>query len=347
MRNRWLIPALLFMIVVASVVLAANRIDLVHLSGTSSGTACLDSLETVPSVTTGVLVEPDDGYATLLAELDHARCEIALSIYLLSDDVVLQSLAAAHARGVNVRVQLEEDPFGGGFGSAETTTEFLETAGIPWRWTPSRFNFSHAKYMVIDRQVAIIMNMNLTASAFNSNREFAVMTTDPAVVDETYRVFDADWRDVPLQGALRHVVTSPENSRQTMIGLIDAAQDSIDLYAEVIRDDAFIAALSNAARRGVSVRLIVNESSDPLDQDVYARLAAAGIDIRFSGRLYIHAKAMMFDGRQAFIGSQNPTANSFDNNREIGMIVDDPISLSRCASVFAREWLTGIPASAE
>jgi phosphatidylserine/phosphatidylglycerophosphate/cardiolipin synthase-like enzyme len=77
------------------------------------------------------------------------------------------------------------------------------------------------------------------------------------------------------------------------------------------------------------------------------RLANAGVEIRFSGRLYIHSKTMVFDGAQAFIGSQNPTANSFDNNREVGMVVNDDISLTRCMAVFARDWITGIPATPE
>ena len=345
MRNRWLIPALLFMIVVSSLVLAANRFDVIELSHGAGSESCLTSLDPPVSAVTGVFVEPDDGYAPVLDEIESAQCEIALSMYLLSDDLVLDALQAADARGVDVKVQLEEDPFGGGYGTTLNTTRFLEAASVSWQWTPSRFNFSHAKYMVIDRQVAVIMNQNLTSSAFGSNREFGVISTDPAVVENAWEIFDADWQDVPLGHGLDHVVTSPENSREIMISMIDASRVSIDMYAEVIRDEAFIAALERAAARGVTVRLIENESSDPLDQAVSARLDAAGVQIRFSGRLYIHSKTMVFDGATVFVGSQNPTSNSFDNNREVGLVVTDPTALARCQAVFTRDWITGIPAT--
>lgn len=307
--------------------------------------ACLAGLESPSSSQTGVFIEPDDAYAPVLSEIDSARCEINLSIYLLSDQRVMDSLAAAHDRGVRVRVQLEEDPFGGGWSSAENVTAWMNDIGIEWRWTPARFQFSHAKYMVIDRQVAVIMNQNLTESAFDGNREFGAVTTNPAIVAETLTVFETDWIDEPLGESLVDLVTSPENSRVALLGMIASAKSSIDLYAEVIRDDDFVAALGDAANRGVRVRLIVNESSDALDQEYNVRLANLGIEIRFSGKLYIHAKTLIVDNGVAFIGSQNPTANSFDNNREIGLALDDPIGLYRCSSVFQRDWEIGIPAS--
>jgi phosphatidylserine/phosphatidylglycerophosphate/cardiolipin synthase-like enzyme len=343
---RWILPGTLFILIAAILILGANRYDLASLGSRPATTgSCLQSLQPPPSATTGVFVEPDDGYDPVLDELNRAQCEIDLSIYLLSDDLVMDALAAADQRGVRVRVQLEEDPFGGGWTSADDKTAWLDEAGTDWRWTPAHFRFSHAKYMVIDRQVAVIMNLNLSASAFDGNREFGIVSTDPAIVEEANQIFDADWSDKPLTDSLERVVTSPENSRAELLEMLASAGSSIDLYAEVIRDDAFVAALGDAAQRGVQIRLIVNESSDPLDQEVYTRLAATGVEIRFSGRLYIHAKLLTVDDRLAFIGSQNPTANSFDNNREVGVMVHDTIGLARCISVFERDWATGIPAS--
>jgi phosphatidylserine/phosphatidylglycerophosphate/cardiolipin synthase-like enzyme len=306
---------------------------------------CLDGLESPPSVSTGLFVQPDDSYAPIVTEIDRARCEVNVSIYLISDEVVFDALDAAHDRGVRVQVQLEEDPFGGSPGSADETTEILAEDGISWKWTPDAYRFSHAKYMVIDRQVAIVMNQNLTRSAFNSNREFGIVTTDPEIVDEAHQVFRADWNGEPLDAELDVLVTSPENSREEIIGYIARATETIDFYAEVVRDESFIAALLDAERRGVQVRLILNTSSDPLDEEVNEELSAGGVEIRNGGSLYIHAKAMIFDGEVIFVGSQNPTDNSFENNREVGVAIDDPIVLGRSATIFARDWVLGVPVS--
>jgi phosphatidylserine/phosphatidylglycerophosphate/cardiolipin synthase-like enzyme len=106
-----------------------------------------------------------------------------------------------------------------------------------------------------------------------------------------------------------------------------------------------VATLIDAEQRGVEVRLIVNETQDEDDVETYTELANAGVEIRYSNGLYIHSKTMIFDSAVTFIGSQNPTTNSFENNREVGLVVDDPIVLGRVRAVFARDWAISSPAS--
>ena len=110
---------------------------------------------------TGVFIEPGDGRAPLLDEIEAARHAIDLEVYIVSDEAILQSLEDAQRRGVEVRVILEEHPFGGG-GGQEALFARLENAGIAVRWGNSTFRFSHIKLLVVDDAVAIIMNLNLT-----------------------------------------------------------------------------------------------------------------------------------------------------------------------------------------
>ena len=110
---------------------------------------------------TGVFIQPGDGRAPLLDEIGAARQSIDLEVYIVTDEVILQSLEDAQRRGVAVRVILEEHPFGGGGGQEEIFAR-LESAGIAVRWGNPVFRFSHIKTMVIDNAVAIIMNQNLT-----------------------------------------------------------------------------------------------------------------------------------------------------------------------------------------
>jgi hypothetical protein len=114
-----------------------------------------------PLPATGVFVEPGDGRAPLLDEIEAARHSIDLAVYIVSDEVILQSLEDAQRRGVAVRVILEEHPFGGGGGQEEVFAR-LERAGIAVRWGNPVFRFSHIKMLVVDDAVAIIMNQNLT-----------------------------------------------------------------------------------------------------------------------------------------------------------------------------------------
>src|SRR5687768_17158670 len=138
--------------------------------------------------------------------------------------------------------------------------------------------------MVVDDAVAIIMNQNLTQSAFTINREFGVVTTRPDAVQAAAAIFAADWSKgaEPDPGPL---VVSPTNAREQLLALVDGARVSLDLYAEVLRDPQLLDALAAAAERGVRVRIIVSPSADfSGEMDM---LVASGVDIRLSSSLYI------------------------------------------------------------
>lgn len=308
----------------------------------ASGTAsCLDALN-IPEPVSGLFVEPDDGADPVVDEFLAAACTIDVSVYILSDEIIIESLAAAASRGVRVRLMLEEFPFGGGGGQVEVK-EHLEQRGVEVRWSASSIRFSHAKYAVIDRQVALIMNQNLTAAAFTNNREFGVTTTERASVDQAQEIFDRDWRHDPLDDPDGPLIASPTNSRERLLALVDNADQSIDFYAEVIRDGEIVAALGAAEARGVAVRLIVDASMDEGTQDLAATLSEDGVEIRLANNLYVHAKLMVIDNELAVVGSQNVTPTSLDDNRELAIVAADPLILERCAAIFERDWQRASP----
>ena len=286
----------------------------------------------------GVFVQPEDGRAPLLEEIAAARASVDVAVYLLSDDATIAALEAAVARGVPVRVLLEEHPFGGA-GNHVEIFERLRRAGVDARWGNPAFRFSHVKTVVVDRAVAVVMNQNLTESAFDQNRELNVVTTRPADVAQAAAIFAADWERAaePPPGPL---VVSPTNARSQLLALIGGAERSLDVYAEVVRDPEFVAALAEAAARGVAVRLVMSPGEERQLVEL-RQLAAAGVAVRFVGSPYIHAKLFLVDGERAFVGSQNMTATSLDQNRELGLIVEEPGALERIGRVFADDFGRG------
>jgi cardiolipin synthase A/B len=195
---------------------------------------------------------------------------------------------------------------------------------------------------VIDDAVAIIMNLNLTKSSFTNNREFAAITTRPSEVAEAESIFEADWNGSadPPDGPL---VVSPSSSRRELLDLIDSAQKTLDIYAEVVRDQEIIDALTGAVKRGVHVRVIVPEERDEDTRKDYFELIDQEIEIRNLPGLYEHAKLIVVDDQRAFIGSQNFTATSMDQNRELGILVNDPALLSRLDRTFESDFSNGRP----
>ncbi|HEU5432467.1 MAG TPA: phospholipase D-like domain-containing protein, partial [Thermomicrobiales bacterium] len=254
----------------------------------------------------GLVVQPDDGRAPIVDEIDAARRSIDLEVYLLSDQEVIAALERAHGRGVPVRVLLEQHPFGGS-GSTPDVYSRLQKAGIDVRWTNPAFTFSHIKLFVFDDNAAAIMNLNLTASAFTRNREFAIVTTQPAAVRTAMAIFETDWTRGP-EPEPDPLIVSPTNSREALLALIDGARQSLDIYAEVMRDPEVMRAIENATRRGVQVRLIMSGQPNDDNGKERAELAKAGVQVRLLNRVYVHAKMVLVDGQRAFVGSQNFTA---------------------------------------
>jgi phosphatidylserine/phosphatidylglycerophosphate/cardiolipin synthase-like enzyme len=288
---------------------------------------------------TGVFIQPGDGRASLLDEIEAARHSIDLEIYIVTDEPILTALEAAHRRGVVVRVILEQHPFGGDGRQPEIFAR-LERAGIAVRWGNPVFRFTHIKAMVVDDTVLVVMNQNLTAASFAGNREFGVVTTRPAAVQTATAIFAADW-ERGAEPDSDPLVVSPTNARSSLLALIASAEQSLDLYAEVLRDEEFLAALAEAAARGVRVRLLVSPGPDFAAER--ARLAAAGIEVRLLTVLYVHAKLIVADGARAFVGSQNLSATSLDLNRELGIVLDDPVSLARLARTFEIDFRSAAP----
>jgi cardiolipin synthase A/B len=289
----------------------------------------------------GVFIQPEDGRQPILDELAAARRTVDLQVYLLTDNEIINALVAADRRGVRVRVILEENPFGGP-GTQPEIYERLRDSGVEVRWAPDPYRFAHIKTFVIDDAVAIIMNLNLSKSAFTNNREFAAITTRPGEVAEAEAIFEADWAGTadPPDGPL---VVSPSSSRRELLELIESARTSLDIYAEVVRDPEAVAALTDAARRGVTVRVIVPTERDENAREVYFGLMDDDVAVRTIPGLYVHAKLIVADERRAFIGSQNFTATSLDQNRELGLLIDDPALLARLDQTFETDFAGGRP----
>ena len=339
----WLLAAMLAALI--GVVTCASL--LVRLAPPTGPAPSLAAMATVvgtadPGGITGIFIEPGDGRRPILDEIEAATQSIDLEIYIVSDDEILEALEAAQARGVAVRVLLEEHPYGGG-GGQQGIFDRLANAGIDVRWSNPAFRFSHIKMMVIDASLVIIMNQNLTASSFTGNRELGVITTSPDAVQAASAIFEADWNQQaePSPGPL---VVSPTNARESLQSLIDSAEKSVDVYAEVLRDPELLHALEAAAQRGVNVRVVISPSAS-FDAE-RASLAEAGVQVRLLRSLYVHAKMVLVDGEQAFVGSQNISSTSLDQNRELGIIVSDPVSLARLSRVFDIDFAAATPQEA-
>jgi cardiolipin synthase A/B len=294
----------------------------------------------VPGANTNLILyeQPDAGHQPLVDAIGSARQEVLVEVYLLSDKQIIQALEDAKSRGVDVKVMMEEHPFGGG-GLNQKTKAQLDASGISTEWSNPTFKLTHEKSITIDTHETFILSQNLTASAFTKNREYDVLDTNPTDVSEVRTIFIDDWERKPYSPTQNtNIIESPDTSRQALITLITRATSSIDAETEDIGDMQMIDLLSQKAKT-IPVKLIVPTLKQlASNKDALDTLSAAGVQVKTISTPYMHAKMIVSDGNKAYTGSINFSTQSMDRNRELGIIMTQLDDLKILQNTFESDW---------
>jgi len=280
-----------------------------------------------------LFVQPGAHLSPVLSLIREAKHSVRLEIYLLTERSIITELGRARQRGVEVRVLLEQRPYGDSAG-ALLGYRLLQEAKVPVHWAnESAFTFTHEKAMTVDGVVAGIFTFNLTSSGIFRNREFGVIDSDTTDARALQDVFDADWNHKTVRVSDPRLVVSPYNSRRDFQTLIDGARSTLDLYAEEVDDASIESHLIAARQRGVRVRLITSADSPGVET-----LRGSGVAVTLMVQPYVHAKAIVADRRKLFVGSENISSTSLDKNREVGILDDHPGPATMVEQTFAADW---------
>lgn len=291
--------------------------------------AQLDSLSNVQ-----LFVEPAPSKEPLLQAIEKANASIDLEVYTMSDDNIVSELINAKKRGVYVRVILEENPYNG-YGANKDVKDKLSHYGIDAKWSNRVYQYTHSKFMVIDKTTGYILTFNLSKSAFTKNREFGVIINDTETVNELLNIFSADWERKPYTSVKSALVVSPENSRKKIINLINSAKNEIVVYAEEVEDRQFMDAVEKKAKSGVRVyAILADPSSLDVNKSSIDEFKNNMINVKSLSSPFIHAKAIIVDNTLAYVGSVNFSSTSFDKNREVGVIISSQEAIAKLRETF-------------
>ncbi len=140
---------------------------------------------------------------------------------------------------------------------------------------------------------------------------------------------------------------TPEDSRFPREGVVDAAsaltlaaaEEPLLVVLDLLLPDMAGWRCAASCAWGVRVRLILPAPSD-VDGDAagIAMIIRAGARVYRAEGLYIHAKAIVADGKRAFVGSQNFSPASLDHNRALGVIINDRDAIATLEQTFASDW---------
>jgi phosphatidylserine/phosphatidylglycerophosphate/cardiolipin synthase-like enzyme len=297
--------------------------------------------DTSNSSALSLIVEPDQGIVPILTAIKSAQKSVDVVMYELEDSKIEQALADDEARGVSVRVLLN----GGYYGAPdnpnenETAYEFFSARGVPTRWTPARFALTHQKTMVVDGATAFIMTFNMTPQYYPTDRDFALVDAAAGDVSAIERTFQNDWQNENITALSGDDLVWSPGSENFLRSMIENAKVSLFIYNEEMADSVIVSALESAALRGVSVKVVMTDSGEW--QKNFSALEKSGVQVRtFSSdaKLYIHAKMIVADGKMAFVGSQNFSGTSLNENRELGIVTTDQNIISTLSKTFVADF---------
>jgi cardiolipin synthase A/B len=182
------------------------------------------------------------------------------------------------------------------------------------------------------------MTLNQGFSAFNSNREFGIIDTNPVDVSEVAGVFEDDWNRTPPNLTDSRLVWSPVNSRQRILGLIDSANKTLRIENEEMQDNQTEDHLITAVSKGVNVEVVMSpgQTGNDANSPVLQKIEAGGVKVNLVKSPYIHAKIIVSDNSTAFIGSENFSPTSLDHNRELGILTQDPGVIGQLTTSFEK-----------
>jgi cardiolipin synthase A/B len=251
---------------------------------------------------------------------------------------------------------------------------FVPPLKLPIR---SRSNLrDHRKLVLVDSALPTRRmwtgGRNLASEYFEGDRKTAAwhdLTFDVGgdLVEQAAELFERDWahgggdavahvphaprvhatiRDLQAQCCAQLVASGPDevdDTIQTVLvtGAYQATSRIVLVTPYFVPDSALLAGLCMAARRGVTVELLVPAKSNHPMSDIARRRATRAL-AQAGGRVWLaphmlHAKLALFDDTLALSGSANVDARSLFLNYELMVAFHDRVDVARFADWYARE----------
>jgi len=271
----------------------------------------------------------DDGAGRRFLELFAAKAKEGVKVRLMFDGI--------GSRGLLVSPYLGEIRKAGGevhFYNSLLSSRLFR----PSRWLPR----SHIKTMLIDGTIAHTGSSCLW-EIMSDWHDVHCRFSGPAAADVA-RHFSQIWesreKNEKIAGltprpdaAISYTVSAPalkvNEIYRELISRIKNAKTSVKLVTPYfLPPHRLRRALEKAARRGVSVQVMISAKSDvPIADHVshsyFRRLLRKGIEIYLFPHQVLHAKFAVVDGEWATVGSTNMDYLSLLRNREANLIIRD------------------------
>ena len=272
-----------------------------------------------------LIVQPEAGIPPITTAIKQAKKTVDILIFRLDRYEIARELEAAVARGVHVRALTAHQNRGGTKSLRKLEMQLLQ-GGVTVSRTADDLVRYHGKMMIVDGRALHVYGFNFTGLDIKKSRSFGVITRNAKLVQEAIKLFEADFERQPYVSACDRLIVSPTNARDRLTAFIKAARKQLLIYDPGLTDDAMVKLLIEREKAGIEVKILgkVNDKGS---------LACE----KYPGKR-LHVRAIIRDGRRAFIGSQSLRRLELEKRREVGIIVNDERVVREMQQVFEQDW---------
>jgi cardiolipin synthase len=322
-----------------------------------------------------VLSNGDQIYPPMLAAIRNARRRVCLETYIYEKGIVggefTDALESAAKRGV--KVSLIVDALGSKLMPGDWTDR-LKAAGAhvsffgsPKWFAPKALNSrTHRKMLIVDSRVAFTGGVGLAdhwlghAEDKDHWRDMMVRIEGPAarLMEGAFQenLMETAMPAMPIVDPPPAISPTPRDSAMLLrssprggssdlqrlyLLTVASARRTLDICSPYfILDDSSKWSLSEAVKRGVRVRILVEgdmTDAKPVkyaSRAAYERLLEQGVEIHEYVPTMMHTKAMMVDGIWSVFGSANFDNRSLETNDELVVAISDPDLAGRLIQEF-------------
>ncbi|MEE3269587.1 MAG: phospholipase D-like domain-containing protein, partial [Candidatus Thermoplasmatota archaeon] len=225
-----------------------------------------------------------------------------------------------------------------------------------------------------NREWSVILNSQVAAElvlsrmAWDENAQHLHISPHSSWHAPTFDwTMEEPWHDGDLSPVEYHqgpfdaqLLTCPDDCVTGIVAMIESAQQSIELSVQYLDldwywgfgDNPIIAALHDAAQRGVNIRLMLNGFYAGWDEEIRDAIhmfntdwnETEGLDVTarlmaYSGTIVkLHNKGAIIDGTSVLVGSMNWGSSAALRNREMGVLIHHQGLASEYSYSFEEDW---------
>ncbi len=143
--------------------------------------------------------------------------------------------------------------------------------------------------------------------------------------------------------AQHRLIVQPDEGAAPVIELIDAAERSLRVKQFTLTDPDVLAALIDAHRRKIDVRIMLNphrSSGDRANDESFEALHEAGLQVEWANPAFAvtHEKSIIVDDQMALIATFNCCTKYFTETRDYGIVTDNRDQIDEIIACFEADW---------